>query len=37
MKALLIGGTGVISSSITRLLLEKGWEVTLLNRGNRAE
>ncbi|MBE5776378.1 MAG: SDR family oxidoreductase [Clostridiales bacterium] len=35
MKALLIGGTGVISTHITRLLIEKGWDVTLLNRGNR--
>lgn len=35
MKALLIGGTGVISSHITRLLLQNGWDVTLLNRGNR--
>ena len=35
MKALLIGGTGTISASITELLVEKGWEVTLLNRGNR--
>ena len=36
MKALFIGGTGVISTSITRLLLREGWEVTLINRGNRA-
>ena len=36
MKALLIGGTGVISTSISRLLVEKGWDLTLLNRGNRA-
>ena len=36
MKALLIGGTGVISTHITRLLLETGWDVTLLNRGNRS-
>ena len=35
MKALLIGGTGVISSSVTLRLLELGWEVTLLNRGKR--
>ena len=33
MKALLIGGTGNISLSVSRLLLEKGWELTLLNRG----
>ncbi|MBQ9197670.1 MAG: NAD-dependent epimerase/dehydratase family protein [Clostridia bacterium] len=36
MKALLIGGTGVISSSVVKRLLSTGWEVTLLNRGNRA-
>jgi len=36
MKALFIGGTGVISTAISRLLVEKGWELTLLNRGNRA-
>lgn len=35
MKALLIGGTGTISMAITRLLAQKGWEVHLLNRGNR--
>ena len=35
MKALLIGGTGVISTHITKLLLQTGWDVTLLNRGNR--
>lgn len=35
MKALLIGGTGTISMAITRLLVEKEWEVYLLNRGNR--
>ena len=36
MKALLIGGTGTISSAVTeRLINELGWEVWLLNRGNR--
>ncbi|MGI6695532.1 MAG: SDR family oxidoreductase [Christensenellales bacterium] len=34
MKALLIGGTGNISLSVSRLLLEQGWELTLLNRGH---
>ncbi len=34
MKALFIGGTGIISQSITELALERGWEITLLNRGN---
>ncbi len=35
MKALLIGGTGIISMAITKLLAEKNWEVYLLNRGTR--
>ncbi len=35
MKALLIGGTGTISMAITKLLVKKGWDVYLLNRGNR--
>ncbi|MDR0718492.1 MAG: SDR family oxidoreductase [Treponema sp.] len=35
MKALFIGGTGTISAAITKKLIEKGWELTLLNRGNR--
>lgn len=35
MKALLIGGTGTISMAVTRLAVEKGWDVTLLNRGSR--
>lgn len=33
MKMLLIGGTGVISTSVTLKLLDEGHEVTLLNRG----
>ncbi len=37
MKALFIGGTGVISTSISRLLVAQGWDLTLLNRGNRAK
>ena len=37
MKALLIGGTGTISSAITRALAEDPlWEVWVLNRGSRA-
>ncbi len=35
MKALFIGGTGVISTAVSRLLVSQGWELTLLNRGNR--
>ncbi|MBP3966939.1 SDR family oxidoreductase [Paenibacillus lignilyticus] len=38
MKALFIGGTGIISSAITRQLSETdGCELYLLNRGNRNE
>ena len=33
MKALLIGGTGTISTEISRLCVRKGWDLTLLNRG----
>lgn len=35
MKALLIGGTGTISLPISRKLVAQGWEVTLMNRGNK--
>ena len=35
MKALFIGGTGVISTAISRLLVSQGWDLTLLNRGSR--
>jgi nucleoside-diphosphate-sugar epimerase len=34
MRALFIGGTGTISSACVRLALQKGWDITLLNRGN---
>lgn len=37
MKALFIGGTGIISSAITRQLAEEGCELYLLNRGNRSD
>ena len=37
MKALFIGGTGTISTAITRLLAETGWELWLLNRGSRPD
>ena len=36
MKALMIGGTGVISTSVSQLALAQGWDVTLLNRGSRS-
>ena len=35
MKALFIGGTGTISMAISKLLLQKGWDLYLINRGNR--
>lgn len=35
MKALLIGGTGTISTAVSRLLVLRGWDVYVLNRGNR--
>lgn len=34
MKALFIGGTGTISTAITKLAVQKGVELYLLNRGN---
>lgn len=37
MKVLLIGGTGTISSAITKLLVDQNEELYLLNRGNRNE
>lgn len=35
MKALFIGGTGNISGAVAKLAIEKGWELYLLNRGNK--
>ncbi|MEG0909966.1 MAG: NAD-dependent epimerase/dehydratase family protein [Ruthenibacterium sp.] len=37
MRALFIGGSGIISTAVTRLALAQGWEVTLLNRGVHAQ
>ena len=34
MKALFIGGTGTISTAVSKLCVERGWDLTLLNRGN---
>lgn len=36
MKALLIGGTGTISTEITKRCVRNGWDLTLLNRGHTA-
>ncbi|MDR2824231.1 MAG: NAD-dependent epimerase/dehydratase family protein, partial [Prevotellaceae bacterium] len=35
MKILFIGGTGTISTAISKLLIAQGHELFLLNRGNR--
>ena len=35
MKVLIIGGTGLISTAITRFLVERGDDVTVFNRGQR--
>ncbi|MCL2805381.1 MAG: NAD-dependent epimerase/dehydratase family protein [Treponema sp.] len=35
MKILFIGGTGTISTAISKLIIQSGWELYLLNRGNR--
>jgi nucleoside-diphosphate-sugar epimerase len=35
MKILFIGGTGVISTEITKRCAASGWDVTLLNRGQK--
>ena len=37
MKILIIGGTGTISSAITRQLAESGHDLWLLNRGTRKQ
>lgn len=35
MKALFIGGTGTISTAISKQLLKQNWELYLINRGSR--
>ncbi|NJD04283.1 MAG: NAD-dependent epimerase/dehydratase family protein [Ruminiclostridium sp.] len=37
MRIVILGGTGTISTSIVKLLLEKGYDVTCYNRGKRGE
>lgn len=37
MKALFIGGTGTISTEISKLCVKKGWDLTLLNRVRTSE
>jgi nucleoside-diphosphate-sugar epimerase len=35
MKILFVGGTGFISTAVSRLVMAKGWELFILNRGQR--
>ena len=35
MKALFLGGTGIISTSVSRRAIAAGWDLTLINRGSR--
>ncbi len=35
MKVLLLGGTGILSTEICKLAIQKSYEVTILNRGRR--
>ena len=35
MKALFIGGTCTISTDVVALAQQRGWEITLLNRGSK--
>ena len=35
MRVLIVGGTGIISTGITRLLIDRGDDVVLYNRGQR--
>ncbi|MEE9430398.1 MAG: SDR family oxidoreductase [Melioribacteraceae bacterium] len=37
MKVLFIGGTGIISTAVSKLAVQKGIDLFLLNRGNRSE
>jgi len=37
MKVLFIGGTGIISEAVTKLAIEEGIDLYLLNRGHRPE
>ncbi|PZQ88952.1 MAG: NAD-dependent dehydratase [Leifsonia xyli] len=32
-RVLIVGGNGIISASVSQLAVERGWQVTLLNRG----
>ena len=33
MKALVVGGTGILSSDLVKVLMKNGWDVSVLNRG----
>ena len=34
MRVLLLGGTGTLSSAVLKRTLEKGWNISVFNRGN---
>lgn len=36
MKALVVGGTGLVSTAVVRRLLARGVEVAIFNRGQRS-
>ena len=36
MKILMIGGTGVISTEVSKRLIETGFDLTLMNRGTQS-
>jgi nucleoside-diphosphate-sugar epimerase len=36
-KALFLGGSGLISNAVSKLSIERGWELTLINRGRKPE
>jgi nucleoside-diphosphate-sugar epimerase len=36
MNALIIGGTGTISADVVKCAVARGWDITLLNRGQRS-
>ena len=36
MNILIIGGTGILSTAVVNSCVEKGYSVTMINRGNRS-
>src|SRR5690606_26474398 len=37
MKVLFIGGTGLISTTVSELAIQKGYDLTIMNRGQRKD